>query len=787
MIRNILKKDLKRKKTMNIIILLFVILATVFVASSVNNIITVMNGTQYYFEQAGVGDYNVITMGEDVVGNLDDMLMHNSNVKDYKKEEVVFASQDQFSIDGKKMKMKNSVLLQSLSDAGLRFFNENNEQVDFIEEGKIYMTANSMEENNLTVGDQIRIKHSNVDMTFEVAGRLKDALLGSTFMGNSRILMNAEDYKRFAEDDILKKQYRGEVCYITTDDTDAINEALGEVDGVAFAGAKSLIRMAYVMDMVIAGLLLVVSCCLIIVSFIVLKFTITFTLTEEFREIGVMKAIGLGEFKIRSIYLTKYLAISVLGAAIGLAGSVPFGTMLMKSVSKNMVLGNSGGLLSNIISAIVVVAVIILYAFRCTGKVKKYSPIDAIRSGQTGERFKKKTNFRLLKSPFGPTSYMAYNDVLSSPKRYLTIILAFTICSILVFMIVNTTETMTSDKLLYSFGTESDVFIGDVDRAMKGMTGSGKDAVYEILDQYEEQMADKNMPAKVSVEAQYKYKVKFDDQVYKLTFQQGIRTKTTDYRYYEGQAPMSVHEIAITKQVADMTGARIGDSLQVTVGDKTEDYLITGYFDTMNNLGELIRLHEDVDTNLGESSSVLTFQVDFLDAPSKDEIQRRVEVLKDMYDNEDIFDGVDYVAHNIGVVDTMKAVQYLLLAITMIVVVLVTILMERSFISDEKGEIAILKAVGFSDGSIIRWHVQRFLLVGIFSVLLAVILSVPVTQLCITPVFRMMGMRQVEYELNFLKLCLIYPVIILAGMAISVALCSLYSKKITCADTASIE
>ena len=47
-----IKKDLKRKKTMNIILLLFVILATVFVASGINNVVTVMNGTDYYFQKA---------------------------------------------------------------------------------------------------------------------------------------------------------------------------------------------------------------------------------------------------------------------------------------------------------------------------------------------------------------------------------------------------------------------------------------------------------------------------------------------------------------------------------------------------------------------------------------------------------------------------------------------------------------------------------------------------------------------------------------------------------------
>ena len=54
MIFHILKNDLKRKKTMNIILFLFIVLATMFVASGINNVITVMNGTDYYLDKAGV-------------------------------------------------------------------------------------------------------------------------------------------------------------------------------------------------------------------------------------------------------------------------------------------------------------------------------------------------------------------------------------------------------------------------------------------------------------------------------------------------------------------------------------------------------------------------------------------------------------------------------------------------------------------------------------------------------------------------------------------------------------
>ena len=60
MFLHILKKDLKRNKTMNVILFLFIVLASIFVASGLNNLVSVMNGTGYYLEQAGVGDYNVI-------------------------------------------------------------------------------------------------------------------------------------------------------------------------------------------------------------------------------------------------------------------------------------------------------------------------------------------------------------------------------------------------------------------------------------------------------------------------------------------------------------------------------------------------------------------------------------------------------------------------------------------------------------------------------------------------------------------------------------------------------
>ena len=47
----ILKKDLKRKKVMNTVLLSFILLATMFVAGGITNVAAVMNGTDSYMDK----------------------------------------------------------------------------------------------------------------------------------------------------------------------------------------------------------------------------------------------------------------------------------------------------------------------------------------------------------------------------------------------------------------------------------------------------------------------------------------------------------------------------------------------------------------------------------------------------------------------------------------------------------------------------------------------------------------------------------------------------------------
>ena len=44
---------------MNAVLLSFILLAAMFVASGLSNVVSVMNGTDHYLKKAGIGDYVV--------------------------------------------------------------------------------------------------------------------------------------------------------------------------------------------------------------------------------------------------------------------------------------------------------------------------------------------------------------------------------------------------------------------------------------------------------------------------------------------------------------------------------------------------------------------------------------------------------------------------------------------------------------------------------------------------------------------------------------------------------
>lgn len=784
----ILKKDLKRKKTMNIILLLFVVLCSMFAAASVNNIIAVVGGLDYYFEKAELGDYFIIersTGGEDTISKI---LKHSENVSGYKTYNVVNASCDDLKTDsGKLMEFSNIALICDINNTKQNFFGMDNEVITDVEKGKVYITGSVPKREGVKIGERFYVELGDTKLLLEVAGFAKDALLGSEMMGNPRLLINSADFETLTADETIHTYSCGHVYDIDTDNAAALESELNEQNGMLFSGDRDLIKMTYIMNMLVAAIILVVSAGLLIVSFVVLRFTIRFTIAEEFREIGVMKAIGLNNSSIRMLYLVKYLGITLAGAVIGYFGSVPFGNLLLKSVSENMVLGNDNGMIISVVCCIAVVLIIMLFGWSSTRRIEKLSAIDAVRSGQTGERFRKRSLLSLGKSKFSSTGFLALNDVTSEPKQYGILTAVFAICTALVMILAVTANTLDSGSLLYLLSiTESDVYMNNSTRAMEIIAGAK--TIRETEDEIVNILAENDMPGNVYLEAWYKLPVTAKNGSFQVNFLNCMDTKTTDYDYTDGSAPIKPDEIAVTKQISEKLGAEIGDRVTVNIGGEKREFIITAYFQCFNNLGECARFHEDVSIPNSLMTSSFAYQINFDDHPDKAVIEERIEKLKDIFDNQNIFDTKGFVKDCMGVGDMIAAVKNLVLMLSLIIIILLAVLMERSFISKERSEIALLKAVGFDSGSVILYHTMRFGITVIIAIVTASALLMPLTKLIIDPIFGMMGaIGNIEYQFNVLEIFGAYPVIIFCVTVLSAALTALYTKAIKSSDTASIE
>ena len=238
-----------------------------------------------------------------------------------------------------------------------------------------------------------------------------------------------------------------------------------------------------------------------------------------------------------------------------------------------------------------------------------------------------------------------------------------------------------------------------------------------------------------------------------------------------------------------MINADIGDTVRINMSDGEREFIITAFFQTMNTQGSTIRFFTEETINYVQASGGISTQVMFTDNPDEEEIARRIEKIQELYPElNDVITCAEWTKRNVGVADTLDAVKLMVAVLTILLTILITVLMERSFIAKEQGEIALMKAIGMRNGRIYAYHTARFAVVAILAIIMGELLAMPLTHLCIDPIFKMMGMElAVDYVVNPLEMYLVFPLVILIATGLSAFLTSLYTRKIKSSDTANIE
>ncbi|MBR1693083.1 MAG: ABC transporter permease [Lachnospiraceae bacterium] len=783
----IMKKELKKQKGVNLIVLFFFILSTMFLASSVGNIHTVLGGVNYYMQCADAGNVGLFIMDAERDQALS-WLEGRDEVTRFSVEELcTIARKDVICVGAEGEQLMEaegkSLFLGHTGGSLTKPLDTKGEEL-VLKPGQAALPAILLDQNHIRAGDTLKIHFAGSDYTYTVV-ECKDILYGNNMIDVGCIRFCESDYEKMTAGSDADRFVS---IFMSSEREKDTRESLEkqEFQTLVYVITKNMYAFLYVFDMIFAGILIAIGVCLILISLLILRFSIVFTLEENYQEIGLMKALGMRNFSIRKIYLVKYLAIVSAGALIGFAGSIPVGRFMMSTVSRNMVLGDvSESLFLYLLCSAAIVLFVLGMCLLFTGKLKRISAITAIRGGETGERYHRRRGLWLhTKKHMGTVVFLGFNDVLCNLKRYMILLRAFCISFVLITIPLNTLTTMRSDKMVEKFclNPESAVYIsagdlGDTSRTIPELT--------EKLGKYEKELGEKGYEASLSVGACFNLQWTNEEGSMSTTLLTLYPIGNTGfYVYDEGGEPLLANEIAVSKPIMEQYDLRLGDSLTTLIGGKEQDFLIVGIYTDYMQLGKSIRLSPA--TDMTEEAFVLhgEIMVDMDTALSQQEMKEKLSRVLPQYEWSTAQEIID---RNVGSIqDAMEQMQLPLTAMLCLLIMLICLFMLKLIIIREKGQIAMLKSIGFRNRNIRIWITMRMVWVVVLSMVVSVPLSMISNRWILTPIFGIMGARM-SILVDPLRAYLLYPGILLLGIVTATVFATRDVKQITSKDMANAE
>lgn len=793
MLGRILKKDLKKRKGVNLILFLFIAIATVFLASSVNNILVVTPAVDYYMDYANVPDVYFNIVGTEEEEEVDRWLASSkADIETYGKSTMMTMGDKDVSCvtNGKSKSFQtggSDIYLGSVTEKYCKVFDQDGKSFT-LKEGQIALSKAALDKNKLEIGDTLILRSGDIEKKCIIKETIKDAAFGSDMVGMIRLVVSQEDFDQLSGSDEATSFIRYDV---ETDDAEGFAERLNQHSFATMTNAvtRDTYKMIYSFDMLIAALLILIGICLILIALLVLRFTLVFTLEEDYREIGIMKATGFRDFQIKKIYLAKYLALVTSGSLIGLLVSIPVSKAMIKSVSINLIMEDSkANLWVNLICTALVIMLVMAFCYLCTRKLNKVSAITAIRGGQTGERYGRRAGLRLHHhGRMSVPVFLGINDMVSHVKRYLVLMITFCISFILITIPLNTLNTMQSEEMALKFALnpEAAAYVRKIEA--KGEQRYEKEGdVQRGMTRVEKELKEKGYDAELS--AVVFYFLKFGSQGKKsdtnLMTLQVVGPKDDFLTYDEGSAPKLSNEIAVSKKMSEKKDWHVGDTIETNLHDGKHSFIITGLYTDYMQVGESARMNPSFDLSKEMLADYWNIAVHTETDLSQKELAAELAKELPAYEWNSAQDVVD---RNVGGIQKMlESMKIPMTALLCAIIMLITLLMEKLFIVREKGEIAMLKSVGFSDHSIQFWQVVRMVSVTVCSMIAAIPLSLLSNQFVLKPIFAIMG-AEVKIQVVPWQVYGVYPLVLLLGIIGATVIASRSVKRINIQELNNLE
>lgn len=753
MYSRIIRNDMMKSKAITLTTTIFVAAAAMLVSLAAILIVNLTGALDTLMTQAKTPHFMQMHSGDINTARLTSFVEQNSDVDEFQVLEFL-------NIDGAQIILGDRSLANSVQDNG---FSTQSKAFDYLldldgniiqaADGELYVPITYMKDNTTKVGDKAIISGKE----FTVKGFLRDSTMNSSLSASKRFLVSTNDYAEITS--------HGNTEYLIEFRLKDMSK-LGAF-GTAYASAGleangptvtySLFQMMNALsDGMMIAIILIVSVLVVAIALMCIRFTLLAKIEDDYREIGVMKAIGMRVSDIKKMYLVKYAAIAATGSILGFALSFVFKGMLLENIRLYMGESESSAfvLLLAIIGIFLVFLAIIAYVNRVLKRFRSISAAEAIRFGASQEKKSGVHRFVLSKNKLLPTNlFLGIKDVLARKKLYFTMLTVLVISAFIMIVPQNLHNTISSKSFIKYMGIGSYDIRFDIQQA---------DNIPERVDTIVKTMNSDNAVSKYAVLTTKTFYIKTDD-----GSEENIKVELGDHsifpiEYVKGRAPVTEDEIALSTINADELSKKVGDSITLVIEGEEQPLKVSGIYSDITNGGKTAKA-----VFIDHSANIM-WSIICMELADKSLIDFKISEYADKFNSAKVSDVDEYISQTFGsTIHSVKIASNAAIAVALMITLLVVLLFMKMLVAKDKYSIAVMKAFGFTNSDITAQYVARSVFVLMVGIVLGTLLANTLGEMLAGVVISSFGASTFRFAVNPLSAYLLSPLMMICSALIA--------------------
>lgn len=747
-ILTLLKANIRHKKGAFVSVILLMMIITLSFSVTVSNNDNVSDGIKRAHKSADTGDLAAFVDESELDDNILQKLAENDNTERIRDEKAMAVlSYKIVDREGNTpyflLKWNNSL---SVFDEKLRDFETSPEDLS---EGEIYVPAAMKTVYGCKIGSVITVNTKNGEEKFTVKGFVEDPFLGSMSIGIKQLFISDSDFERLYSENTDDENaavslifpcriihiFKAESSSLSvTEFKKELNRECRIVDISLFTQSReSSDEITTIFTETGTKMLCVFVILLVVIVMIAINHSIVTTIETEYVSLGILKAQGFTENKIRLIYIIQYFCALAIGGVIGIAASFPLTKALGKlfqpitgiMVSTNISVGKC------LLVSVGIILICTVYIIIASKKIGRISPVRAISGGAEEIYFDSPANITIEKKPL--SFFIALRQITSHPKAYIGTAL---IAALLIFFMITITILaggMSANSMIEAFG------------ALNGQAQAKPNNNFELSDIAKTESSIKNMDENASVV--------FSSTTY-MTIDETEMCCTVYSRpdilknVLKGRAPVYDNEIMITENVSEDIGKKVGDMVTVSYGGGSAEYMITGLYQSVQDLGRCFTMSFEAASQLCDITPDIMHITLSDDSLADGTIKMLNENYGDILEAE-LTEQDGYSDSMTGLIDTlMDVITGVIYSVSAVfALVAVHMVCSKAFLR-ERRDSGIYKALGFTSCRLQLCFALRFLIISVIGGALGAVLSAIFSDKLLSLLLKNIGISCFDSKIN---------------------------------------